>query len=229
MLMNTGNKMVKSKNGLITTIAWGMGGKVEYALEGSIFIAGAAVQWLRDGLRLVKSASETEALARDTGDAGGVYLVPAFTGLGAPYWDPRARGAIFGLTRDTSIGQIVTAGLQSVCYQTVDLMQAMERDGAQKPRTLRVDGGMVVNNWLVQFLADILGVEVDRPVVTETTALGAAYLAGLQAGIFRSPEEIAALWQCDRQFLPAMEDDRRQTLYRGWLDAVSRVRVQPGH
>lgn len=229
MVMNTGSKVVQSQNRLLSTVGYRINGKTTYALEGSIFVAGAAVQWLRDGLRLVKSASETEALARDTGDAGGVYLVPAFTGLGAPYWDPRARGAIFGLTRDTGIGQIVTAGLQSVCYQTVDLMQAMARDGAQKPRTLRVDGGMVVNNWLVQFLADILAVEVDRPVVTETTALGAAYLAGLQAGIFRSPEEIAGLWQCDRQFLPQMDEERRTTLYRGWLDAVSRVRVQSGH
>jgi len=226
MVMNTGDKVVRSQNRLLSTVGYRINGKTTYALEGSIFVAGAAVQWLRDGLRLVKSASETEALARDTGDAGGVYLVPAFTGLGAPYWDPRARGAIFGLTRDTGIGQIVTAGLQSVCYQTVDLMQAMARDGAQKPHALRVDGGMVVNNWLVQFLADILAVEVDRPVVTETTALGAAYLAGLQAGIFRSPADIAALWQCDRQFLPQMADDRRQQLYGGWLDAVSRVRVQ---
>ncbi len=225
MVMNTGDKVVSSQNRLLSTVGYRLGGKTTYALEGSIFVAGAAVQWLRDGLQLIRSASETEALARATGDAGGVYLVPAFTGLGAPYWDPRARGAIFGLTRDTGIGQIVTAGLQSVCYQTADLMAAMEADGAQKPRALRVDGGMVVNSWLVQFLADILGVEVDRPVVTETTALGAAYLAGLSAGLFASPAAIAGLWQCERQFLPEMPAGRRDQLYRGWLDAVRRVRV----
>ena len=224
LVTNTGDKVVASKNRLLSTVAYRLDGKTTYALEGSIFVAGATVQWLRDGLKLVKSASETEALARDTGDAGGVYLVPAFTGLGAPYWDPRARGAIFGLSRDTGIGQIVVAGLQSVCYQTADLMEAMVSDGAQKPRALRVDGGMVVNNWLVQFLADILGVEVDRPVVTETTALGAAYLAGLQAGLFASPQEIARFWQCERRFLPHMEEARRSGLYQGWLDAVSRVR-----
>lgn len=226
LVMNTGDKVVRSRNRLLSTVAYRLGGQPTYALEGSIFVAGAAVQWLRDGLQLIRSAAETEALARDTGDAGGVYLVPAFTGLGAPYWDPRARGAIFGLTRDTGIGQIVTAGLQSVCYQTADLMQAMVSDGAQKPRTLRVDGGMVVNNWLVQFLADILGVEVDRPVVTETTALGAAWLAGLQAGLYTSTAEIASQWQCERHFSPAMDEERRRMLYRGWLDAVERVRVR---
>jgi glycerol kinase len=225
LVMNTGDKAVRSQNRLLTTVGYRLDGRTTYALEGSIFVAGAAVQWLRDGLRLVKSASETEALARAAGDAAGVYLVPAFTGLGAPYWDPRARGAIFGLTRDTGIAQIVTAGLQSVCYQTADLMGAMTGDGALPPSTLRVDGGMVVNNWLVQFLADILGVEVDRPVVTETTALGAACLAGLQAGILGSTDEIARRWQCERRFLPHMEAERRLALYRGWQDAVARVRV----
>jgi len=226
LVMNTGSQVVQSKNRLLSTVGYRLDGRTTYALEGSIFVAGAAVQWLRDGLQLVKSASETEALARSTGDAGGVYLVPAFTGLGAPYWDPHARGAIFGLTRDTGIGQIVTAGLQAVCYQTADLMEAMVSDGAQKPHALRVDGGMVVNNWVVQFLADILAVEVDRPVVTETTALGAAYLAGLQAGLFSSTAEITRLWQCERRFLPQMPEDRRKMLYRGWLDAVRRVRSQ---
>lgn len=226
LVMNTGAQIVQSKNRLLATVGYRLDGKTTYALEGSIFVAGAAVQWLRDGLHLIRSAAETEALARSTGDAGGVYLVPAFTGLGAPYWDPHARGAIFGLTRDTGIGQIVTAGLQAVCYQTADLMQAMVSDGAQKPHALRVDGGMVVNNWVVQFLADILALEVDRPVVTETTALGAAYLAGLQAGLFASTGEITRLWQCERRFFPRMTDDRRTILYRGWQDAVRRVRTQ---
>ncbi len=224
LVMNTGAQVVQSKNRLLATVGYRLNGQTTYALEGSIFVAGAAVQWLRDGLQLIKSAAETEALARSTGDAGGVYLVPAFTGLGAPYWDPHARGAIFGLTRDTGIGQIVTAGLQSVCYQTADLMRAMTSDGAQPPQALRVDGGMVVNNWVVQFLADILGVEVDRPVVTETTALGAAYLAGLQAGVFDSTDQITQFWQCERRFLPQMTPERRQVLYAGWLDAVRRVR-----
>ncbi len=226
LVMNTGDQVVQSQNRLLTTVAYRLGGKTTYALEGSIFVAGAAVQWLRDGLHLIKTAAETEALARATGgDAGGVYLVPAFTGLGAPYWDPHARGAIVGLTRDTGIGQIVTAGLQAVCFQTADLMAAMVSDGARPPHTLRVDGGMVVNDWLVQCLADILGVAVDRPAITETTALGVAYLAGLQAGLFASPAAIAGLWQCERRFLPQMDEARRQVLYSGWQDAVRRVRL----
>ncbi len=226
LVMNTGDKVVESQNRLLSTIGYRIGGRTTYALEGSIFVAGATVQWLRDGLKLIETAAETETLARNTGDAAGVYLVPAFTGLGAPYWDPHARGAILGLTRDTGIGQIVVAGLQAVCYQTADLMAAMVSDGARSPRALRVDGGMVTNNWLVQCLADILGIAVERPAVTETTALGAACLAGLQAGVFASLDDIAGLWQCERQFLPQMDADRRAMLYRGWLDAVDRVRVR---
>ena len=197
---------------------------MNYGLEGSIFIAGAAIQWLRDGVELISHARETEAMAQEVGVEHGVYMVPAFTGLGAPYWDPEARGALFGLTRDTGIKDIVTAGLQSVAYQTKDLIHAMEADGAGKPTTLRVDGGMVANNWVVQFLGDVLNVNVDRPAVIETTALGVAYLAGLQVGIYSSLEEIAELWHCERHFTPAMSDTLRETLYNGWLDAVKRVR-----
>lgn len=227
LMLNTGENAVKSENRLLTTVGYRLGGKVTYAIEGSIFIAGAAVQWLRDGLRLIEHARETEALAENANEESGAYLVPAFTGLGAPYWDPNARGAIFGLTRDTGIAEIVAAGLQSVCYQTKDLMKAMEADGAAKPTTLRVDGGMVKNNWLVQFLANILDARVERPEITETTALGVAYLAGMQVGIFESLEEISELWFCERAFDVSMEDEKRDTLYRGWLDAVERVKSKP--
>ena len=224
MILNTGEQSLKSENRLLTTVAYRLKGKVNYGLEGSIFIAGAAIQWLRDGVELISHARETEAMAQEVGVEHGVYMVPAFTGLGAPYWDPEARGALFGLTRDTGIKDIVTAGLQSVAYQTKDLIHAMEADGAGKPTTLRVDGGMVANNWVVQFLGDVLNVNVDRPAVIETTALGVAYLAGLQVGIYSSLEEIAELWHCERHFTPAMSDTLRETLYNGWLDAVKRVR-----
>ena len=227
MITNTGSTIVQSENRLLTTVAYRLNGETTYAVEGSIFVAGATIQWLRDGLKLIGCASETQAIAEATGDARGVYMVPAFTGLGAPYWDPRARGAIFGLTRDTGIGEIVTAGLQSVCFQTRDLMEAMTRDGASPVTTLRIDGGMVVNNWVAQSLADIIGVPVDRPVVTETTALGAAFLAGLQVGIFTSLDDISTLWSCDRRFEPTMSDDKRSSLYTGWLDAVRRVASEP--
>ncbi len=223
MVMNTGGSVVRSQNRLLSTVAYRLNGVPTYAIEGSIFVAGATIQWLRDGLKFIGQASETEAIAERTGDARGVYMVPAFTGLGAPYWDPHARGAILGLTRDTGIGEIVTAGLQSVCFQTRDLMEAMRRDGASAVNTLRIDGGMVVNNWVSQRLADILGVPVDRPDVTETTALGAVYLAGLQVGLFASLESIAELWRCERRFTPVMDDARREALYAGWLDAVRRV------
>jgi len=223
MVMNTGDTIVRSQNRLLSTVAYRLNGKATYAIEGSIFVAGAAIQWLRDGLKFIGQASETEAIAERTGDARGVYLVPAFTGLGAPYWDPHARGAILGLTRDTGIGEIVTAGLQAVCFQTRDLMEAMRRDGATSVNTLRIDGGMVVNSWVAQRLSDILGVPVDRPTVTETTALGVVYLAGLQVGLFKSLEEISALWHCEREFAPTMEKERRDALYEGWLDAVRRV------
>ena len=224
MVMNTGKQPVRSQNRLLTTVGYRLNGETTYALEGSIFVAGAAIQWLRDGLKLIQNAGETEALAREAGGNTGVYLVPAFTGLGAPYWDPAARGAIFGLTRDTGIAQIVTAGLQSVCFQTRDLLDAMTADGAHSTAALRIDGGMVINNWVVQELANILGVTVDRPEVTETTALGAAYLAGLQLGIFDSLEHIAKHWACERTFSPQMSEEKRDELYDGWLDAIRRVR-----
>ncbi|MED5388554.1 MAG: glycerol kinase GlpK [Pseudomonadota bacterium] len=222
MVMNTG-EAVASHNRLLTTVGYRLNGKTTYALEGSIFVAGAAIQWLRDGLNLIRDASETEALARRAGSAGGVYLVPAFTGLGAPWWDPHARGALLGLTRDTGIAEVVTAGLEAVCYQSRDLLDAMAADCGTRPTTLRVDGGMVVNNWLSQTLSDVLGVCVDRPVVTETTALGAAYLAGLGVGLYDSLDAVAEQWRCEREFAPLLEEAERQRRYRGWREAVARV------
>jgi len=204
-------------------VAYRLDGKPTFALEGSIFVAGAAVQWLRDAVHLIKAAGETEGLAKSIDDTQGVYLVPAFTGLGAPYWDPEARGAIFGLTRDTGIAHIVRAALESVCYQTRDLLLAMNAD-AVAPTELRVDGGMVVNDWLSQAMADILQIPVVRPQTVETTALGAAFLAGLQAGVYRSLDEISALWQEEHRFAPAMAASRADSLYAGWQDAVTRVR-----
>lgn len=223
MILNTGKTAVQSENRLLTTIGYRLNGDVTYAIEGSIFIAGAAIQWLRDGLQLIDHASQSEALAESADQKSGVYLVPAFTGLGAPYWDPNARGAITGLTRDTGIKEIVAAGLRSVCYQTRDLLEAMAADGASLPSTLRVDGGMVQNNWLVQFLANLLNTDVERPQITETTALGAAYLAGLHSGIFNSLEQIQKLWACEQKFSPEMKVATREKLYQGWLDAVRRV------
>lgn len=222
LMVNTGQEAVRSENRLLTTMAYRLDGKPYYAIEGSIFVAGAAMQWLRDGLNLIKHARDSLKLAESVGVDNPVYLVPAFTGLGAPHWDPHARGAIMGLTRDTGIAEIVTAGLQSVCYQTRDLVRAIQNDGADL-KALRVDGGMVVNDWLMQFLANILDVPVDRPRVTETTALGAAYLAGLQTGVYESLDEIAALWARERRFEPDMEADQRDRLYAGWLDAIDRV------
>jgi glycerol kinase len=226
MVLNTGRTLTRSQNRLLSTIAYRLNGEPTYALEGSIFVAGAAVQWLRDAIRLITAAGETEALARSIKDTAGVYLVPAFTGLGAPYWDPEARGAVLGLTRDSGIAHIVRAALESTCYQTRDLMRAMERD-ACAPTELRVDGGMVVNDWLTQFLADILQIRVVRPQTVETTALGAAFLAGLGAGVYASLDEIAALWQTDARFEPGMPREQADQLYSGWLDAVARVRVSP--
>lgn len=223
MILNTGTQALESRNRLLTTVAYRLKGETTYAIEGSIFVAGAAVQWLRDGLKLIRHAAETEALAAQAGHEQSVYLVPAFTGLGAPYWDPAARGAILGLTRDTGLAEIVTAGLQSVCYQTKDLVEAMRSDGANLG-SLRVDGGMVVNDWVMGFLANILDVVVDRPRVTETTALGAAFLAGMQAGIYGGTEEVAVLWQSERRFEPNMDSAIRERLYQGWRDAVRRVR-----
>ncbi|MEQ5801795.1 glycerol kinase GlpK [Halomonas sp. H10-9-1] len=226
MIVNTGEGAETSRNRLLTTVAYRLDGKPTYAMEGSIFVAGATVQWLRDGLRLFAHAAETEALARQTRGGHSVYLVPAFTGLGAPHWDPKARGAIFGLTRDTGIAEIVAAGLQAVCYQTRDLQVCMDDDMSATPGILRVDGGMVANNWVMQFLADMLGVPVDRPTVLETTALGAAYLAGLRLGWYRDLDEIAALWRCERRFEPQMEEAERERLYSGWKEAVERVRTE---
>ncbi|GAB3106776.1 glycerol kinase GlpK [Aestuariicella hydrocarbonica] len=223
LILNTGTTAISSDNRLLTTVGYRLNGQVTYAIEGSIFIAGAAVQWLRDGLQLIDDASQTEALAEAADKTSNVYLVPAFTGLGAPYWDPHARGAIMGLTRDTGIQEIVAAGLQSVCYQTRDLLEAMAADGAVLPSTLRVDGGMVINNWLIQFLANLLDSAVERPEITETTALGAAYLAGLHTGVFESTQQIQTMWACDQHFAPQMSKTERQHLYSGWLDAVRRV------
>jgi glycerol kinase len=224
IVLNTGAELKLSRNRLLATVAYRLEGRPTFALEGSIFVAGAAVQWLRDALHLIKSAGETEALARSIEDSRAVYLVPAFTGLGAPYWDPDARGALFGLTRDTGIPQIVRAGLEAMGYQTRDLMQAMAQD-AVAPTELRVDGGMVVNDWLSQNLADMLQLPVVRPRTVETTALGAAYLAGLQAGVYGSLEDIARLWQAERRFSPQMPAGRADALYAGWQDAVRRVRT----
>jgi glycerol kinase len=223
VVVNTGERAVPSRNRLLTTVCYRLEGKVTYALEGSIFVAGAAVQWLRDGIGLIRSASETEALASSLSDNRGVYLVPAFTGLGAPHWDARARGGLFGITRDTGVAEITRATLESVCYQTQDLLRAVADEGATELTALRVDGGMVGNNWLMQFLADIVDLRVDRPVVTETTALGAAYLAGVQTGVFDSLDDVTAHWQVDRSFESAMSATERERLLAGWEQAVSRV------
>ncbi len=225
-LLNTGNQAVASQNRLLTTIAYRLGGETTYALEGSIFVAGAAVQWLRDGLGVITDAAETARLADSADDAHHVYLVPAFTGLGAPYWDAEARGAMFGLTRGSGPAEFARAALESVCYQTRDLLEAMRGDwaGAAGASTvLRVDGGMVASDWTMQYLADILNAPVDRPHVLETTALGAAYLAGLKAGLYPAPGEFAKSWALERRFAPDMEDGLRAERYAGWKDAVRRT------
>ncbi len=223
VLMNTGTKAYRSQNRLLTTVAYRIKGQTSYAIEGSIFVAGAAIQWIRDGIKLIGSAGEVEGLAKGLDSNRGVYMVPAFTGLGAPHWDPRARGAIFGLTRDTGIAEIVRATLESVGYQTYDLMQAMQGDSDAVLQALRVDGGMVVNDWFLQFLADLLNLPVERPKVIETTALGAAYLAGVQLGIYESLAAIGDHWQRDALFTPRLNQDERNNLLRGWEKAVSRV------
>lgn len=223
MLMNTGEKAVPSKTGLLTTIAWGIDGKVEYALEGSIFITGAAIQWLRDELRIIDNAPQSEEYALKVEDTNGVYVVPAFVGLGAPYWDMYARGVIVGLTRGAKREHIIRATLESIAYQTRDVLEAMQEDSGIKLQALKVDGGASANNFLMQFQADILGVPVDRPQVIETTALGAAYLAGLAVGFWNSREEIEKNWNIDRRFEPAMEEEKREKLYRGWKKAVERA------
>ncbi|GCE05915.1 glycerol kinase GlpK [Dictyobacter aurantiacus] len=226
MLMNTGDKGIASQHGLLTTIAWGLGSKekpkLTYALEGSIFVTGAAVQWLRDGLKAIRSSVEVESLALTVEDNGGVYMVPAFVGLGAPHWDPYARGIIVGLTRGTMIGHIARAAIESMCYQTREVLEAMSADSNITASTLRVDGGAVVNNLLMQFQADILGIPVQRPEIAETTALGAAYLAGLAVKFWQDQQELSRLWSIDRTFEPKMSQDQRESLYTNWKRAVER-------
>jgi glycerol kinase len=221
MLLNTGEKMVQSKSGLLTTIAWGINGKVTYALEGSVFVAGAAIQWLRDGLKIIDETPDSEYFAMKVPSTDGVYVVPAFVGLGAPYWDMYARGAIFGLTRGTRKAHLIRATLESLAYQTRDVLSAMETDSGVSLKGLRVDGGASANNLLMQFQSDILGVPVDRPKVIETTALGAAYLAGFAVGFWQK-EAILKNWQLDKTFHPAMEEVEKEKLYKGWLKAVKR-------
>lgn len=220
MLMNTGEKAIASKNNLLTTIAWKINGKTEYALEGSVFIAGAVVQWLRDGLKIIRSSSEVEQLALKVQSTDGVYIVPAFAGLGAPYWNQDARGAIFGLTRGSTDAHIARAALESIAYQTYDVLTSMEADAGISIKELRVDGGATVNNHLMQFQSDILNCNVIRPRITETTALGAAYLAGLATGFWKSIDEIQNQWQVDKTFTPLMETKKQDELIKGWQRAV---------
>lgn len=223
-ILNTGSKAVPSNNRLLTTVAYQLNGQRTYALEGAIFIAGAAVQWLRDGLKIIKSANETGALAKASDPAQSVYLVPAFVGLGAPYWNAEARGAVFGLTRGTTKNEMARAALESVCYQTRDLLEAMRRDwGSTGETVLRVDGGMTASDWTMQCLADILDAPVDRPKVLETTAVGAAYLAGLQAGLLPPPEKFATRWSRDKRFSSKMKPAERDQKYAGWKDAVRKL------
>ncbi|CDO03405.1 Glycerol kinase [Oceanobacillus picturae] len=225
MLMNTGEEGVKSEHGLLTTLAWGVDGKVEYALEGSIFVAGSAIQWLRDGLKVIESAPQSEQLATNVDSTDGVYMVPAFVGLGTPYWDSDARGAMFGLTRGTTKDHLVRATLESLAYQTKDVLDAMIKDSEIDLKTLRVDGGAVKNNFLMQFQSDMLDVPVERPVVQETTALGSAYLAGLAVGYWKDKEEIAKQWNIEKTFKPAMTEGKRNKLYSGWEKAVASTRT----
>ena len=224
LLMNTGEKMIRSKNGLLTTIAVGIDGKVQYALEGSVFVGGAVIQWIRDELKLVNDAADTEYFAKKVEDNGGVYIVPAFTGLGAPHWDMYARGAIFGLTRGANRNHIIRAALEAIAYQSRDLIDAMQEDSGCKLTSIKVDGGASRNNLLMQFQADITGSEVVRPIITETTALGAAYLAGLAVGFWKSKEEIAKKWAVSQEYSPNLDEDVKEKLYRGWKKAVDRAK-----
>jgi len=224
MLMQTGEQPIASQNHLLTTAAWRCDGRTQYALEGSVFMAGAVVQWLRDGLGIIKSSAEVETLAASVPDTGGVYLVPAFSGLGAPHWDPYARGSLFGLTRGSTAAHIARAALESIAYQSMDVLTAMEADAGLRLAQLRVDGGASVNNLLMQFQADILGVPVVRPKIAETTALGVAYLAGLAVGYWKDPSEIASQWQIDRIFEPDLSPERREELKAGWAKAVNRAK-----
>ncbi|KON68035.1 glycerol kinase [Peribacillus butanolivorans] len=225
MLMNTGEQAVKSEHGLLTTIAWGLNGKVEYALEGSIFVAGSAIQWLRDGLEILQESKDSEMYAKRVTSADGVYVVPAFVGLGTPYWDSDVRGAVFGLTRGTSKEHFVRATLEALAYQTKDVLSAMEVDSGINLKALRVDGGVVKNDFLMEFQSGLLNVPVERPVISETTALGAAYLAGLAVGYWGSQEEISKQWAVDKTFEPDMEEAVRKDLYNGWKKAVQAARV----
>ncbi|WP_245891197.1 glycerol kinase GlpK [Desmospora activa] len=226
MLMHTGEKAVRSQHGLLTTIAWGFDGRVEYALEGSIFVAGAAIQWLRDGLQILEKSADSEQYARRLSSNEGVYLVPAFVGLGAPYWDSNARGAMFGLTRGTGREHFARAALESLAYQTKDVLTAMEQDAGLQLQQLNVDGGAALNDFLMQFQSDMLEVTVKRPVVNETTALGAAYLAGLAVGYWESRDTIRENWTVDAEYRPQMEVEERTQLYQGWQDAVRRTMSQ---
>ena len=226
MLMNTGGKPVKSEHNLLTTIAWQLNGNVEFALEGSVFIGGAVVQWLRDGLGIIESSAEVESVASLVDEADGVYLVPAFSGLGAPHWDPHARGTIVGMTRGTTHAHIARAALEAIAYQSFDLLKAMEADSRIQLSQLRVDGGASVNNLLMQFQADLLGVPIIRPKITETTALGAAYLAGLAVGFWKNQDEISGLWKKERKFEPGMSENEVKILHTGWLKAVDKSKSE---
>ncbi len=225
MLMNTGDKAVPSKNNLLTTVAWKINGQVQYALEGSVFIAGAVVQWLRDGLRLIQTSAEVEALALKVEDNGGVYMVPAFTGLGAPYWNQHARGTIVGITRGTTDAHIARAALESIAFQTMDVLKAMEADAGLMIKELRVDGGATINNQLMQFQSDLLNTLVIRPGITETTALGAAYLAGLAVGYWNDIAEVEKYWQKEKIFTPSMDDGMRKDLQKNWKRAIRSAQV----
>ena len=220
MLMNTGTKPVQSKNNLLTTIAWKVNGEVQYALEGSVFIGGAVIQWLRDGLKIIQNSGDVEALASKVQDNGGVYLVPAFTGLGAPYWNQHAQGTILGITRGTTDAHIAKAAIESIAFQSMDLMKSMQADAGLPIKEVRVDGGATVNNQLMQFQSDILGTDVIRPQVTETTALGAAYLAGLAVGFWKSIDELQQYWQKDKIFSPSMKKETVDDLQKNWKRAV---------
>jgi glycerol kinase len=227
--MHTGSRPVRSGHKLITTVAWRIGSKTDYALEGSVFVGGAVVQWLRDGLGLIRSSGEVDELASGVPDNGGVYFVPAFAGLGAPHWDAHARGLIVGLTRGTTGGHVARAALESIAFQTQDVLQAMQADAGIRIRELRVDGGASVNNLLMQFQADLLGVPVVRPQVTETTALGAAYLAGLAVGFWKDTATIARQWRSDKVFPPAMPSASRRELLQGWSKALHRAKSWEHH
>jgi glycerol kinase len=222
-LMNIGETFRQSENRLLTTTAYRFDGKPTYAIEGAIFVAGAVIQWLRDNLGILKNSAESEALARSVPDNNGVYFVPAFTGLGAPHWNPHARAAISGLTRESTKAHIARAALEAQAYQTLDLMDAMAKDGGHNPQTIRADGGLVANSFMCQFLADMIARPVEVPIVHETTALGAAYLAGLQAGVYNGLDDLSTHWALDKRYEPAMESAMRDGLYRGWQEAVRKI------